>query len=90
MCRAILNSVVGRRRIIPQNACYRITATGLDLPHYCHWIYRTINIFVGRGALPGSTSPYWNAPMSLINLQALREAQLHTDPFDFMVAPGMR
>jgi len=28
--------------------------------------------------------------MSLINLQALREAQLHTDPFDFMVAPGMR
>lgn len=26
--------------------------------------------------------------MSLINLNALREAQLHTDPFDFLVAPG--
>ena len=26
--------------------------------------------------------------MSLINLQALREAELHCDPFDFMVVPG--
>ncbi len=26
--------------------------------------------------------------MSMINLQAVREAELHTDPFDFMVVPG--
>jgi hypothetical protein len=26
--------------------------------------------------------------MSLINLDALRQAELHSDPFDFMVAPG--
>jgi SM-20-related protein len=26
--------------------------------------------------------------MSLINLDVLRDAQLHTDPFDFLVAPG--
>ena len=26
--------------------------------------------------------------MSLINLQALRDAELHTDPFDYMVVPG--
>lgn len=26
--------------------------------------------------------------MSLINLNALRDAQLHSDPFDFMVVPG--
>jgi len=26
--------------------------------------------------------------MSLININALRDAQLHTDPFDFMVVPG--
>ena len=26
--------------------------------------------------------------MSLINLQALREAELHTDPFEFMAVPG--
>ena len=26
--------------------------------------------------------------MSLINLDVLRNAQLHTDPFDFLVAPG--
>lgn len=26
--------------------------------------------------------------MAIINLKALREAELHTDPFDFMVVPG--
>ena len=26
--------------------------------------------------------------MSLINLDALRAAQLHTDPYDFLVVPG--
>jgi len=31
---------------------------------------------------------HYNARMSMIDLEALRDAEFNTDPFDFMVAPG--
>ncbi len=47
------------------------------MPHY----YRASRLLRFRA------SPY-NSRMSMINLEALRTAELNSDPFDFMVVPG--